>query len=66
MLAWAVLSAATAGAQDLPFRWDELTAADWPRAMERSEATVILPFGILEKHGPHAPIGFDRVDGLGR
>ena len=51
----------TAAAQDLPFRWDELTAGDWPRAMERSARTVILPIGILEKHGPHAPIGSDLI-----
>jgi creatinine amidohydrolase len=48
-------------AQDLPARWDELTAADWPRAMERSAATCILPIGILEKHGPHAPMGSDLI-----
>lgn len=53
--------AAVAGAQDLPARWDELTAGDWPRAMERSAATIILPIGILEKHGPHAPIGSDLI-----
>lgn len=58
---WALATAVAAGAQDLPARWDELTAADWPRAMERSAATVILPIGILEKHGPHAPIGSDLI-----
>jgi creatinine amidohydrolase len=50
-----------ASAQELPYRWDELTAGDWPRAMERSARTVILPIGILEKHGPHAPIGSDLI-----
>src|SRR5438034_6475520 len=50
-----------AAAQDLPARWDELTASDWPQAMERSAATCILPIGILEKHGPHAPIGSDLI-----
>jgi creatinine amidohydrolase len=48
-------------AQDLPARWDELTAADWPKAMEKSSATCILPIGVLEKHGPHAPIGSDLI-----
>lgn len=50
-----------ASAQDLPARWDELTAGDWPKALERSGATCILPIGILEKHGPHAPIGSDLI-----
>ncbi|HUB60560.1 MAG TPA: creatininase family protein [Puia sp.] len=42
-------------------RWDELTASDWPKALERSNRTCILPIGILEKHGPHAPIGSDLI-----
>jgi creatinine amidohydrolase len=48
-------------AQDLPARWDELTASDWPRALEKSNRTCILPIGILEKHGPHAPLGSDLI-----
>ena len=39
----------------LPSRWDELTASDWPKALDRSSRTCILPIGILEKHGPHVP-----------
>jgi creatinine amidohydrolase len=30
-------------AQDLPARWDELTASDWTKAMEKSNYTCILP-----------------------
>jgi creatinine amidohydrolase len=56
----AAAAAATATPQ-LPFRWDELTASDWPAALERSARTCILPIGILEKHGPHAPIGSDLI-----
>jgi creatinine amidohydrolase len=55
------IAASGAAAQDLPARWDELTASDWPKAIERSAATCILPIGILEKHGPHAPIGSDLI-----
>src|SRR5215216_2893188 len=50
-----------ASAQDLPARWDELTASDWPKALEKSGYTCILPVGILEKHGPHVPIGSDLI-----
>jgi creatinine amidohydrolase len=42
-------------------RWDELTASDWPKALAASSHTCILPIGILEKHGPHAPIGSDLI-----
>lgn len=58
-----VLLAATAAAQQqvLPSRWDELTASDWPRAQERANYTCVLPIGILEKHGPHVPLGADLI-----
>ncbi|HEY4335330.1 MAG TPA: creatininase family protein [Puia sp.] len=42
-------------------RWDELTASDWPRALAASNHTCVLPIGILEKHGPHVPIGSDLI-----
>ena len=56
-----VMLTASAYAQDLPARWDELTAEDWPRALEKAQRTAVLPIGILEKHGPHAPIGSDLI-----
>lgn len=48
-------------AQQLHSRWDELTASDWPKALATSAHTCILPIGILEKHGPHVPIGSDLI-----
>ena len=56
-----VMLAGGAMAQDIPARWDELTASDWPKALEKSAYTCILPIGILEKHGPHAPMGSDLI-----
>jgi len=50
-----------AGAQQLHARWDELTASDWAQALKLSDSTCILPIGVLEKHGPHAPIGTDLI-----
>jgi creatinine amidohydrolase len=48
-------------AQRLPARWDELVASDWQKALDSSSRTCILPIGILEKHGPHAPLGSDLI-----
>ncbi len=48
-------------AQEIPSRWDELTASDWQLAMQKSSKTCILPIGILEKHGLHAPLGSDLI-----
>jgi creatinine amidohydrolase len=56
-----LMLAGCAAAQELPTRWDELTASDWPKALEKSADTCILPIGILEKHGPHGPLGSDLI-----
>jgi len=45
----------------LPSRWDELVASDWANALKLSDSTCILPIGVLEKHGPHGPIGTDLI-----
>lgn len=60
-LLFLLLLSGTLMAQDIPARWDELTASDWPLAMTQSAKTCILPIGILEKHGPHAPMGSDLI-----
>ncbi|HEY8670174.1 MAG TPA: creatininase family protein [Terriglobales bacterium] len=46
----------------LSVHWEELTAADFAKAIQRSQGTCLLPFGILEKHGPHLPLGTDLLD----
>ena len=46
----------------LSVHWEELTAADFISAIHQSQGTCLLPFGILEKHGPHMPLGTDLLD----
>ncbi|MBZ5704508.1 MAG: creatininase family protein [Acidobacteriia bacterium] len=46
----------------LSAHWEELTAADFRTAIQQSQGTCLLPFGILEKHGPHLPLGTDLLD----
>lgn len=58
-------SASIAAAQDsakLSTQWEELTAPDFVTAIHRSQGVCLLPFGILEKHGPHMPIGTDLIN----
>src|SRR5713226_2681583 len=43
----------------LSVRWEELTGGDFVKAIEKAQGTCVLPFGILEKHGPHLPLGTD-------
>ncbi len=51
-----------AQAQKLSPKWEELTASDFVKAIHQSQGVCVLPFGILEKHGPHLPIGTDLLD----
>src|SRR5580704_7768815 len=43
-------------------KWEELTAADFRQGIQQSKGTCLLPFGILEKHGPHLPLGTDLLN----
>jgi creatinine amidohydrolase len=43
-------------------KWEELTSEDFVQAIHRSEGTCLLPFGILEKHGAHLPLGTDLLN----
>ncbi len=68
LLSMAVLLASTAAAQPpaaqgrLSVHWEELTAADFREAITRAQGTCLLPFGIMEKHGPHLPLGNDLLN----
>ena len=43
-------------------KWEELTAADFRAAISQAQGTCLLPFGILEKHGPQLPLGTDLLN----
>src|SRR6202043_3666251 len=43
-------------------KWEELTAADFVKAIQQSQGACLLPIGILEKHGPHLPLGTDLLN----
>jgi creatinine amidohydrolase len=46
----------------LSAKWEELTGPDFVTAIHQSQGVCVLPFGILEKHGAHLPIGTDLLD----
>ena len=50
------------GQSKLSVKWEELTAEDFRQAIQQSKGTCLLPFGILEKHGPHLPLGTDLLN----
>jgi creatinine amidohydrolase len=59
-----LISAVTAvlTAQTLPVKWEELTAGDFVAAIQKAQGACVLPFGILEKHGPQLPLGTDLIN----
>jgi len=62
LAALVVLAAGWAQGQSLPVKWEELTAGDFVAAIQKAQGTCVLPFGIIEKHGPHLPLGTDLIN----
>lgn len=46
----------------LSVHWEELSAAEFRDGIARAQGVCLLPFGILEKHGPHLPLGNDLLN----
>src|SRR6202030_3611046 len=63
LLAFTLFAAASLSAQNkLSTKWEELTAPDFRQAIQQAKGTCLLPFGILEKHGEHLPLGTDLLN----
>jgi creatinine amidohydrolase len=58
----AVPQTAKPAAAPLSVRYEELSSPDFVQAVARSGGTCLVPLGILEKHGPHLPLGTDLID----
>jgi len=62
-LALAPAVAVAAPAQTpLSVHWEELTGPDFIQAVHQAQGVCLLPFGILEKHGAHLPLGTDLIN----
>jgi len=46
----------------LSAKWEELTAGDFVKGIQQSKGVCLLPIGIVEKHGPHLPLGTDLLN----
>src|SRR5690242_17822397 len=62
ILAFAILSTGLARAQAPAVQWEEMTAGDFINAIHKSQGVCLLPFGIIEKHGPQLPLGTDLIN----
>jgi creatinine amidohydrolase len=43
-------------------KWEELTGPDFIQAIHQAQGVCLLPFGIIEKHGTHLPLGTDLIN----
>ncbi|WP_260703316.1 creatininase family protein [Edaphobacter flagellatus] len=62
LLALATTFSSAQSQTKLSAHWEELTGPDFIAAIKQAQGTCILPIGILEKHGPHLPIGSDLLN----
>lgn len=46
----------------LSVQYEELTVPDFVTAVAKSQGVCMIPMGILEKHGPHLPLGTDMIN----
>src|SRR5262249_15698158 len=64
-LSWTLLllGATTLSAQQkVSTHGEELSPDEFRHAIQQSKGVCLLPFGILEKHGPHLPLGTDLIN----
>jgi creatinine amidohydrolase len=57
-----VVAASAWGQTALSAKWEELTGPDFIKAIQQARGVCVLPFGIIEKHGPHLPLGTDLIN----
>jgi creatinine amidohydrolase len=41
--------------------WSDLTSTRFPQAVRDCGGLCLLPFGAIERHGPHLPLGTDQI-----
>jgi creatinine amidohydrolase len=46
----------------IPYKMEELTSPQFVRAVELAGGVCVIPLGIIEKHGPHLPLGTDMFE----
>ncbi len=48
--------------ETIPVNYEELNASEFSTALKLADSVCVIPMGILEKHGPHLPLGTDLLD----
>jgi creatinine amidohydrolase len=57
-----LLNAQQPDTNKLSFKMEELTSPNFVQAVDLAGGVCIIPMGIIEKHGPHLPLGSDLYE----
>jgi creatinine amidohydrolase len=57
-----VLKAQQTAQSTLPFKMEDLTSPKFAKAVDLAGGICVIPLGIIEKHGPHLPLGTDLYE----
>lgn len=58
----AVLMAQQTNQVSLPFKMEDLSSPRFAKAVDLAGGVCVIPIGIIEKHGPHLPLGTDLYE----
>ena len=56
------LMAQQTNTENLPFKMEDLTSPKFARAVDLAGGVCVIPLGVIEKHGPHLPLGTDMYE----
>jgi creatinine amidohydrolase len=59
---WNIMLLAQTAEVKIPFKMEELTSPQFVKAVEKAGGVCVIPLGIIEKHGPHLPLGTDLFE----
>lgn len=58
----AIIYGQTTAMGQIPFKMEEITSPMFITAVEKAGGVCVIPLGIIEKHGPHLPLGTDLFE----
>lgn len=57
-----LLSAQSGNNSKISYKMEELTSPEFVTAVAKGGGVCVIPLGIIEKHGPHLPLGTDLFE----
>jgi creatinine amidohydrolase len=58
---WCALAISQTESKEISFKMEELTSPQFVTAIAKAGGVCVIPLGIIEKHGPHLPLGTDMI-----